>query len=302
MKSQGLEQNNRQSYLPGIIAILLWSTGAYFIYQMKHIPTCQILVVGQLAGGLISISLEKGKLSWSSLSRRLLKGWPALLLFWISQYGYVYAFQNAPPAQIDLIFYTWPAILIIVKSLQVAERLNGWDWAGIFLGFTGIFVLLYPDLRHETLSTQYILGYFGGVLGALGWVCYLLSTEPNIAERTGFSTIGEDIFILGVFNFFVISCSKQWVEPNEREWMMLAIYAVGMFGIPYHLWRITLGKAPKMASALSNATPILSIMWLVMAGITAFTFELVASLTMVKAGIYCIDRSQNPRQVPENIS
>lgn len=299
LKSQELEHNHRQDYLPGLIAILLWSTAPYLIYQMKHIHACQILVVGQLAGGLISISLEKGEISPSRLSNRLKKGWFSLLLFWASQAGYVFAFQNAPPAQVDLIFYTWPAILIIIKSWQISRGMNIWDIAGILLGFMGLFVLMYPDLKQETLSVQYILGYLAGTLGALGWVGYLLSSETKDADKTGFSSIGEDVLILGVINFTLIIGTNQWVNPNEKEWMMLIIYAVGMFGIPYFLWRKTLEKAPKMASAFSNATPVLSIIWLILAGITAFTVELIAALTMVNAGIYCIDKSQSPKTMLE---
>lgn len=297
--NQELNRSSRDVYLPGLIAILLWSAAPYLIYQMKHIHACQILVVGQFAGGLISVSLEKGGFSFSRLLNRIKRGWPYLFSFWISQLGYVFAFQNAPPAQVDLIFYTWPAILIIIKSWQISRGMNIWDIAGISIGFMGVFVLLYPDLTQEILSTQYILGYIGGIIGAIGWVGYLLNSELKDAKKTGFSSIGEDVLILGMINFCLIMGTNQWVNPNEREWMMLTLYAVGMFGMPYYLWSKTLEKAPKMASAFSNATPVLSIIWLILAGITAFTVELIAALIMVNAGIYCIDRSQLPRKLPE---
>lgn len=292
MKNSKVQLNKFIDCLPGFIAVLLWSTGAYFIYHIKHVPVCQILVFGQLLGGFISIYIEKHHISLHHISNRIKKGWPALAVFWISQYGYIYAFQNAPPAQIDLIFYTWPAMLIIAKSWHISHKLNKWDWAGILFGFFGIFILLFPDLSHDAISIHYIKGYIGGALGAIGWVCYLLSTDKKGCEKTGFSAIGEDILILGIINLSVLILTNQWIEPTPHDWALLIIYAVAMFGIPYYLWRKTLEISPKIAGALSNMTPVLSILWLILAGITAFTTELIFALIMVKAAIYCIDRSQ----------
>lgn len=286
-----MRSNNSFDYLPAVIAIFLWSTGAYFIFKMKHLPTCQILVIGQLTGGIMSAYLEGGRSSWRSLVTRLRKGWAILAVFWVSQYGYVYAFQNAPPAQIDLIFYTWPAILIALKAWSIKRKIDGWDFAGIGLGFFGIFVLLWPDLKENTVSLKYLSGYIGGVLGALGWVVYLLYTDQRIKNRRGFNSIGEDIFILGVLNLCIINIGNSWVVPSGLEWAMLFYYALSMFGVPYYLWRITLQKNPKMAGALSNATPVLSIVWLVIAGITPFTIELIIAVCMVNLGIYCINKS-----------
>lgn len=279
------------SYLPGVIAIFLWSTGAYFIFKMKNLPVSQILVVGQLVGGLISIYFEKSRFSLHSMKNRIRKGWAILAIFWISQYGYIYAFQNAPPAQINLIFYTWPAILIIIKAWNITRKLNKWDIAGIWLGFMGIAILLSPDLKQDAFSLRYLSGYLGSILGALGWVAYLLYTDQEKKDKKGFTSIGEDILILGIFNFFHLMITEHWIQPNTNEWMMLSYYSVSMFGIPYYLWRITLKKDPKMAGALSNATPVLSIIWLILAKITPFTIELVVSIVMVNLGIYCIDRS-----------
>lgn len=286
-----MQSKNLSDYLPGVIAILLWSTGAYFIYQMKHIPAREILVIGQLFGGLICLYLEGGQLSIRSISRRIKRGWGALAVFWLSQFGYVYAFQNAPPAQIDLIFYTWPAILIIVRSWDITQGLNRWDIAGIILGFLGIVILLSPELKQETISFDYLSGYIGGAVGAVGWVLYLLSIDPMRKDNKEFKCIGEDIFILGILNFSLLLLTNSWVKPVGTDWYLLAYYAISMFGVPYFLWRITLHKDPKMAGALSNATPILSIIWLIIAGITSLTVELLAAIVFVKSGIYCIDRA-----------
>jgi len=286
-----LQSKNLSDYLPGIIAILLWSTGAYFIYQMKHIPAREILVIGQLFGGVISIYLEGGRLTIRSIVCRVKRGWSVLAVFWLSQFGYVYAFQNAPPAQIDLIFYTWPAILIIVKSWHITHGLNRWDIAGIVLGFSGIVILLSPELKHNTVGFEYLSGYIGGAVGAIGWVLYLLSTDPAREDKKGFRCIGEDIFILGIFNFFLLILTNSWVKPVGTDWYLLAYYAISMFGVPYFLWKITLHKDPKMAGALSNATPVLSIIWLIIGGITSLTVELLAAIVFVKSGIYCIDRA-----------
>ncbi len=282
-----------RSVLPGFAAIVFWSMGGYLILLMKGIPPLQIVTFTQLFGGSICMQFEGSRFSFTQLKNRFLKGWPFLSFFLANQICYTYAFQNAPAAHVELLYYTWPVILILMRALLLSRKLRLRDIIGMTLGMSGLFVLVSPDLNDSIWNTEFYMGYLAALTASFGWVGYTLVNQFYSPVKTGFSSIGEDIIILGMVNALLLSFFDSAVLPTPREATILLTYALGLYGLAYPLWRIGLRNHYNLTSSMAHAIPVISVAWLFIGGVAEMTPEVMIATLLVTSSCFYIGKEES---------
>lgn len=296
-----MNNNSRQlvrTILPGFLAIFFWSMGGYLIFLIKNVPALQVVTFTQLIGGFICMRFEGSYFSLTRLKTRIIKGWPFLGFFLINQICYTYAFQNAPPAHVELLYYTWPVILVVMRSLLLSKQLKTREIIGQVIGFAGLVILVSPDLNHTIWNSDFCLGYLAALMASLGWVGYTLVNQFYDPLKTGFSSIGEDVLIIGTINALLLLISGNLRFLSTTETCVIFIYAIGLYGLAYPLWRIGLKNAYNLTSTMANAIPIISVGWLFIGGVAEMTPEVVTATLLVTASCFLIGKEHPSTNQP----
>ncbi|MFQ5730020.1 MAG: DMT family transporter [Waddliaceae bacterium] len=273
----------------GAAAIGFWAMGAVLFCQLKRIPPFQLLALLQVAGGLIGILLGillgRRQRPWRRLVKRFMCGWPYLLLLMANQIGYTLAFRLAPAAQVDLIYYTWPIMMVLAKASCQSQSLSKNQYFGLFLGFVSLIILVNPEIRQEGIQSDYFIGYITALLAGGGWVAYTLLNDNYTTQEQKETSLVEDIFLVGLMSCFIQSLNGGWIYLDTREVVILSVLSASVYGIAYPLWAygVTHGKYTVMGG-MANATPVLSVLCLVGGGMAELTTEILVSGVLVTAG------------------
>ena len=133
----------RTATLTGFGAVVLWSLLAVLTASTGTVPPFQLAAMTFVIGG------AAGALSWLVRPHavRALRQPPAVWALGIGGlFGYhaLYfaALRLAPPAEVALINYLWPLLIVLFSAFLPGERLGAAHVIGALLGFSGLVVLL----------------------------------------------------------------------------------------------------------------------------------------------------------------
>ena len=191
----------------------------------------------------------------------------------VIQLAYIFAFRYAPAAQVDLINYLWPSMLILLAG-QFRSRYTG--LLVVLAGAGGIYVALDP--------THLQMGYLGGYLAALtsasGWTGYvLLVRRYDPPPEWMCLSLG-----LGTPVYWILHCYSGDVTTSLvlHDWMLCALYGGGVYVVAYLSWGYAMRYgSPAEAGALSYLIPLLSIFALIGGGYAEFTPRLIWATALI---------------------
>lgn len=276
-------------YLCGIIAVMTWCFGAFFVCFLQKMPVLQLVSLSQLLGGYLCMKIYGRSFSISSCLERIKRGWPLLILLIVNQLGYVVAFRSAPVAQVDLIYYTWPIFLFLGKTYQESQSLTLEKVAGVGIGFLGIVFLVLPDMMQESFSLEFLSGYLVAFFAGLGWVLYSISIQKQGKQTGKDSCIGEDLVLIGIFGAILHSVTGQWVAFSSMEFLVFMMFAVLVYGCAYPLWKkAMMSEEGVSVSGYANLIPIGSVMILGVTGFAEITGWVLLAGGMVTLGCYIL--------------
>ena len=120
-------------------AVLVWSTAASFAVLGTSLPPL-LFIAGAFAAGFLAFCaarLARGQ----SLREMLAVPLPVLCLMVLGFLGhnglYVTALRYAPAAEVNLISYLWPLLMVAFLGLAGVARPTRWQLFGSLLGFAG---------------------------------------------------------------------------------------------------------------------------------------------------------------------
>lgn len=203
----------------------------------------------------------------------------------LSAYHLIYfaSFSYAPALHVSLINYLWPALLILFGNLFF--RLNsGWQgYAGVGLGFCGIVVLLSgdPQTGHGVGALS---GYAMALVGAALWALFSnlrrIDTSDPIASMTVICAISA---VLCSASLFVGSGAVD--IPTPEEMIVVILLGLGPAGGAFFLWDMAMKRGNAAALAvLGYSAPILSTIFLVLAGFTEPRMSVAVAALFIAAG------------------
>ena len=264
----------------GGIAVLLWSGLALLTAPMGRIPPLQLLALTfAIAGaaGLVA-AYVRGVCVWSEAARhpRAL----ALATGALAGYHFFYflALRNAPPAAANLLNYLWPLLIVVFAGfagggVRLAHAVGG------AIGFCGIALLLMSG--DAQWSGAHAPGYAAAAACALSWSAY------SVANRR-FRDAPVDLIKVACVATALLggvahALFEETVSRGSGDWVV--IVAMGPVGLAFYLWdHGTEHGRLALLGAISYAAPVLSTLWLVLAGTTQPSAALAFAALAVAAG------------------
>lgn len=171
---------------------------------------------------LIALSWRRGELgllatgNWRAHAARSLFGTA-------SMWGWFIALTLLPFADLTAITFTSPLFITVLAMLFLNERIHGFRWTALVVGFIGVLIMIGP---HLTLGA-------GASIGV--WIALGTSVLSALAMLFLRSMSGREHAITITFYFSLttmavsaISAFWGWPAPSASQWLL--IIAVGVLG------------------------------------------------------------------------
>lgn len=279
-------QTRRRATLAGVVAILLWSAFALMTAATAGLPPLQVLALSfAIAGGggvaLLALHgraslrlLRQSPASWA-LSVAALFGYHAL---------YFVALKRAPVLEASLVNYLWPLLIVLFAGLMPGERLRAGALIGAVLGLLGTGLLLVRGGSLQ-LQAEYLVGYTAALAAALTWALYSVLNR-RFAEVPSPAIAGSCLAV-GVLGAAAHLAFEQWVAPTALQWAVIVLMGVGPIGGAFLLWdRGTKRGDLSLLGTLSYAAPLLSSLWLLLAGAAEPHWSQAVAVALLLLGAY----------------
>jgi drug/metabolite transporter (DMT)-like permease len=268
----------------GFAAILLWSLLALLTAASGRVPPFQLAAMTFAIGGGL------GALTWlfRPQALRALRQPPEVWALGITGlFGYhalyFFALRLAPPAESGLINYLWPLLIVLFSSFLPGERLRWYHVAGALLGLAGT-VILIGGRASIGFAPEFIPGYAAAFVAAFVWAIYSVLSRRFAAVPTdavvGFCVVTA---ILGLVFHLLL---EQTVWPaSTSEWLAILALGLGPVGAAFYVWDFGVKRGDiRVLGAASYAAPVLSTVFLVLAGFAEPRWTLALAAALIAAG------------------
>jgi drug/metabolite transporter (DMT)-like permease len=196
---------------------------------------------------------------------------------------YFFALRLAPPAESGLINYLWPLLIVLFSAFLPGEKLRWYHVAGALLGLVGT-VILIAGRAELGFAPEFVPGYCAAFVAAFVWAIYSVlsrrfSAVPTDAV-TGFCLVTA---LLGAI-FHLALEDTVWPASN-LEWLAVLGLGLGPVGAAFYAWDFGVKRGEiRVLGAASYAAPVLSTIFLVLAGFAEPRLSLALAAALIAAG------------------
>ena len=258
--------NTRGATLCGLAAIALWSSLALLTTLTGALPP--FLVLACCFGFAGAFGLAWAARAGRAGFRAMCAPPAALALATCALFGYhalyFYALKHAPPVEANLINYLWPLLIVLFAGLLPGVRLRAGNVLGALLGLIAA-ALLVTGGRGLSVDPAFAPGYLAAFAAAIVWGGYsVLNRRFAGVDSAAIVPACIGVSLLGM-------AAHALFEPATAiataQWWVLATMGIGPTGIAFTLWdRGTKHGDIALLGSLSYLAPLLSTLWLVLAG------------------------------------
>jgi drug/metabolite transporter (DMT)-like permease len=253
----------------GLVAVVIWSFAALLATEIIAIPIFELMFFQFTLAFIVTMfryfrTSDKG--AFFNFSKRDFI--VASLALIVSQACYLSAFRYSPAAQVDLINYLWPTMLILLSSLLPKEKFCAAYLFSCIVCLWGINKLV-PWNDGLDLPYDSIFGLILAFGSASSWALYSLYTRYHKSSSANCISFAFGLVAIGSL---VLHLQKEvFVFPNYFEGLIIILMGVTQMGLAFYLWECSLKKGRiKVLSLASQAIPVLSILILVIFGKATF--------------------------------
>ena len=271
--------------LIGFSAILMWSLLALLTVASGDVPPFQLAAMTFAIGGAIGAAWVTWSGSWGAL-RQSPRAW-ALGVGGLFGYHALYfiSLRLAPPAEAGLVNYLWPLLIVLFSGLLPGEKLRWYSVAGAIVGFAGTAILFAgKGLEGFTLTPGASAGYLAAFAAAFVWAGYSVLSRrfANVptAVVAGFCLATAALAAL----CHLLLETTVWPR-DATEWEAVIALGVGPVGAAFYAWDIGVKRGDiRLLGVASYAAPVLSTLFLVLAGFADARITLALSALLIASG------------------
>jgi drug/metabolite transporter (DMT)-like permease len=269
--------------LIGFTAILMWSLLSLLTVASGSVPPFQLAAMTFAIGGAI------GAATWlfrPGAARALKQPWQVWALGVGGLFGYhalyFLALRLAPPAEAQLVSYLWPVLIVLLSALLPGERLRPHHVAGALIALAGTVVLFAG--RGISLTGANLPGFAAAFVAAFTWAIYSVLSRrfadvPSDAVA-GFCLATAALAALSHLMFE----QAHWPE-NLGQWLAVGALGIGPVGAAFYVWDIGMKRGDiRVLGVGSYLAPLLSTLFLVLAGYAAASLSLALAALLIAAG------------------
>ena len=275
---------SRTATLIGLTAILMWSLLAALTVATGKIPAFQLaamtFAIGALVGSLTWIgrpdaigSLRQPALAWI-VGVGGLFGYHAL---------YFLALRFAPPAEAGLLNYLWPLLIVLFSSLLPGERLAPHHVIGALLGLVGT-VALFAASSGSGFAPGQLPGLIAAFVAAFVWAAYSVMSRRLKSVPT--DAVAGFCAVTALLAFAVHRLVEVTVWPDTLgQWLAISALGIGPVGAAFYSWDIGMKRGEiRVLGAASYATPLLSTLFLILAGFAKPSVNIAIAAVLIAGG------------------
>jgi len=244
-----------------LAAVLIWSTLAILGSKLESVPSFLLVGVALITSGILStFKIRK----WKVPSKTLLTGVGGI-------FGYHFliftAYKYSPVVEANLMNYLWPLLIVLLSPIVLPEyNLEQNHILGALIGLSGAALIITGGKIQ--LEIEYLPGYLMAAGAAIVWALYSLMSkklpEFPTAAVGGFCMVSG---IISLFLYFLGSINQGLYSPNRLEWIYMILLGLGPMGSAFFVWDRALKDGdPRIIGSITYLTPLLSTMWLILAG------------------------------------
>jgi len=269
--------------LIGFAAILMWSLLSLLTVASGTVPPFQ------LAAMTFAISGTMGAATWLFRpgAAQALRQPPQVWALGVGGlFGYhalfFLALRLAPPAEAQLVNYLWPILIVLLSALLPGEHLRPHHVAGALIALAGT-VLLFAA-RGVTFAQDYLPGFAAALVAAFTWAVYSVASRRFAAVPTD-AVAG---FCLATSALAAVCHAlfepTQWPQ-SFAQWLAVAGLGIGPVGAAFYAWDIGMKRGDiRVLGVASYVAPLLSTLFLVLAGYAAASPSLVFAAILIGGG------------------
>jgi drug/metabolite transporter (DMT)-like permease len=272
---------SRTATLIGLTAILMWSLLAALTVATGRIPAFQLAAMTFAIGALV------GSLTWirrpeaiAALRQPALVGVGGLFGYHAL---YFLALRFAPPAEAGLLNYLWPLLIVLFSSLLPGERLAPHHVVGALLGLAGT-VLLFAASSGSGFAPGQLPGLIAAFVAAFVWATYSVMSRRLKSVPT--DAVAGFCLVTALLAAAVHGLVEVTVWPdNAGQWLAISALGIGPVGAAFYAWDIGMKRGDiRVLGAASYATPLLSTLFLILAGFAQPSASIAVAAVLIAGG------------------
>ncbi|EHD14667.1 hypothetical protein CIN_05990 [Commensalibacter intestini A911] len=267
----------------GLLTILLWSSSSVTITSLPNMPRFQLLWFGfgeAFIIGSIILAVTGRMREMAQPFAPWFTAFCGLFLFYVFDYlGLIFS----PPAKVTLLSYLWPIMLVVCIAILSKKQFHIAYFIGAVMGLIGT-VCLMPADQDAVLNFQVILGYIFGFLSGVVWAIYSIVNRRYASVPTGMMIgVCGGIALVSMIIHFIF---EPTILPTSIRDILIILYlGCGPIGIAFLAWDYATKNANiSLIGSLSYLAPLLSTLWLIIAGRATATFELLFAVLLIVGG------------------
>jgi len=184
-------------------------------------------VAGALLAGYVLARGEKlpARSSWRGIALM------AFLLLGLGNGGVVFAEQWVPSGLAAVLVATSPFWMAGVEALlKDGERLHLNTIVGLLIGFSGILVLVWPDLRLGRGDGHFVLGVIAIQIAALGWSIGSAYSRRHARTDDILGTTALQMLAGGMMMLFVATLTREWQQLSFNARTLTSLIYLSTIG------------------------------------------------------------------------
>ena len=273
----------RTATLVGLTAILMWSLLSVLTVATGKIPAFQLAAMTFAIGAAVAfasflfrpsafVALKQPVVAWV-VGVGGLFGYHAL---------YFLALRFAPPAEAGLLNYLWPLLIVLFSSLLPGERLASHHIIGAVLGLAGTVLLLAGNIGG--FAPGQVPGLAAAFVAAFVWAAYSVMSRKLKAVPT--DAVAGFCLATALLAALVHLMVETTVWPETLgQWLAIIALGVGPVGAAFFVWDIGMKRGDiRVLGAASYATPLLSTLFLILAGFAQPTATIAIAAVLIAGG------------------
>jgi drug/metabolite transporter (DMT)-like permease len=275
---------SRTATLIGLTAILMWSLLAALTVATGTIPAFQLAAMTFAIGALV------GSLTWIGRPEAIAALWQPPLAWLVGVGGlfgyhalYFLALRFAPPAEAGLLNYLWPLLIVLFSSLLPGERLAPHHVIGALLGLAGT-VLLFAASSGSGFAPGQLPGLIAAFVAAFVWAAYSVMSRRLKSVPT--DAVAGFCLVTALLAAAVHRLVEVTVWPGTAgQWLAISALGIGPVGAAFYAWDIGMKRGDiRVLGAASYATPLLSTLFLILAGFAKPSANIAIAAVLIAGG------------------
>lgn len=225
--------------------------------------------------------------------------WPSIALQGLLMIGVGNGFVNWAEQYVAsglaaVILATSPFFMAGVEALRAdGERLTRRTLAGLLVGFSGILVLVWPDLQLGGAGLQFLAGVIALQLACLGWAIGSSYSKRHPHGASVFGATAIQMLFGGVMMLAAGTLLGEWEAVNFQgrgAWAIVYLTLVGSIG-GFVSYIYALQHLPiALVSLYAFANPVIAVVLGTLLLDEPFGFRTAAAIAIVFAGMVLVRR------------